>query len=180
MNWLWVKPEAIWLSKRLGLSPGNVWLWWTSWWTITSQKLVSLALKKKKINVGPPNPFVIFTSLSIIWKRDRFIRLIWRINTVRAPRDKPSDVIYYMLYQIWASPSCSEKAHGLQLLKAKRQLESAVHKESPHRCLELRWLFWPLCPDFADCKKKSWIFSLLKFKTESLGVLFWRKEPWKF
>lgn len=112
--------------------------------------------KKKKMNVGPPKPFVIFISPSIIWKRDRFIRLIWGINTVRAPRDEPSDVIYYVLYQVRAS-GCSEKAHGLQPLKAEGQLERAVHKERSHHGLELRWLFGPLCPmqsDFADWKKK--------------------------
>lgn len=37
----------------------------------------SPSFKKQKIDVVPQKPVIIFTSLSVIWKRDRFIRLIF-------------------------------------------------------------------------------------------------------
>lgn len=62
---------------------------------------------------------------------------------------------YYLLCALLGLgfSTCSEKAHSLQPLKAERQLERAVPKERSHHCLELKWLFGPLCPmqsDFAD------------------------------
>lgn len=106
MCWLWGMPGATQLSKRLGPSTRNMALAQRlegkAWWTTANQELISLALKKKKKSATKTFHF----HFSLYNMKTRQIHQVdlggGRINTVRAPRDEPSVVIYDVPSQVWA------------------------------------------------------------------------------